>query len=36
MSFRLQTMYGPGATGVNAAELVAYLEWCRWMRLRAR
>jgi hypothetical protein len=36
MSFRLEAMYGSSGTAVSAGELVAYLEWCRWMRVLAR
>jgi hypothetical protein len=36
MSFRLEAMYGSTGAAVSAAELVAYLEWCRWMRALAR
>jgi hypothetical protein len=36
MSFRLEAMYGSSGNAVSVAELVAYLEWCRWMRSLAR
>jgi hypothetical protein len=36
MTFRLQAMYGSSPATMDAAELVAYLEWCRRMRLLAR
>jgi hypothetical protein len=36
MSFRLEAMYGSSGAAVGAGELVAYLEWCRWMRALAR
>jgi hypothetical protein len=36
LSFRLEAMYGPPGAKVSAPELVAYLEWCRWMRALAR
>jgi hypothetical protein len=33
LAFRLQTMYGgPGPYGAEAADVVAYLEWCRSYR----
>jgi hypothetical protein len=36
LRFRLEAMYGPPGAKVSAAELVGYLEWCRWMRALAR
>jgi hypothetical protein len=36
LRFRLEAMYGPAGAKVSAAELVGYLEWCRWMRALAR
>ena len=36
LAFRLQTMYGSNGATVEPDELVRYLEWCRWMRARAR
>ena len=36
MAFRMQTMYGSADATVDPEELVRYLEWCRWMRARAR
>lgn len=36
MAFRLEAMYGAPGAKVSAAELVGYLEWCRWMRALAR
>jgi hypothetical protein len=36
MSFRAEAMYGPERAVLSASELVAYLEWCRWMRALAR
>ncbi len=36
LRFRLEAMYGPAGGKVSAAELVGYLEWCRWMRALAR
>ena len=36
MTFRLQAMYGSSSPTIDAAELVAYLEWCRRMRALAR
>jgi hypothetical protein len=36
LAFRAQTMYGDPDAQVRAAELVDYLEWCRWMRGTAR
>jgi hypothetical protein len=36
LRFRLQTMYGSPAARLEPEDLVTYLEWCRWMRSRAR
>ena len=36
MSFRLETMYGSAHAKLSPSDLVGYLEWCRWMRSRAR
>jgi hypothetical protein len=36
MRFRLEAMYGTSRGKLSAAELVGYLEWCRWMRALAR
>jgi hypothetical protein len=36
LAFRMQTMYGLSDRAPGPEELVAYLEWCRWMRCRAR
>ncbi len=36
MAFRMQTMYGSADATVDPEELLRYLEWCRWMRARAR
>lgn len=34
--FRLVAMYGSSDAELAGDELVQYLEWCRWMRPRAR
>ncbi|MGH9057017.1 MAG: hypothetical protein ACRDYY_14320 [Acidimicrobiales bacterium] len=34
--FRFETMYGDAGAGLDASDLVAYLEWCRRMQRRAR
>jgi hypothetical protein len=36
LKFRLETMYGSTNSALSVEELVGYLEWCRWMRTRAR
>jgi hypothetical protein len=36
LAFRMQTMYGSTDATIGPEELVRYLEWCRWMRARAR
>lgn len=36
LAFRMQTMYGSPDSAPRPEELVTYLEWCRWMRSRAR
>jgi hypothetical protein len=36
VAFRMQTMYGSTDATIGPEELVRYLEWCRWMRARAR
>jgi hypothetical protein len=36
MALRVEAMYGPDGGRLSPAELVGYLEWCRWMRALAR
>jgi hypothetical protein len=36
MRLRTEAMYGSGGGRLSPAELVGYLEWCRWMRALAR
>jgi hypothetical protein len=36
LAFRMQAMYGSPQATFGPEELVRYLEWCRWMRVRAR
>ena len=36
MRFRLETMYGGAAGGLEATDLVTYLKWCRRAAPRAR
>ena len=32
MAFRSEAMFGTANGRLNGEQLVAYLEWCRWMR----
>lgn len=36
LEFRVQTMYGDGRSTFDAADLLAYLKWCRKMHHRSR
>jgi hypothetical protein len=36
LSFRLETFYGDSAHGLEPAEVVSWLEWCRRLRRLAQ
>jgi hypothetical protein len=36
LKFRLETMYGSTDASLSPEQVMGYLEWCRWMRTRAR